>query len=173
MNTAPDSATLPPFYLGYVNHVADMSILEALITSGEALATLLKSIPVEKGQHRYAPEKWSINEVLCHIMDAERIFAYRALRFARADDTPLSGFDENLYASRANAHARSLHQLAAEMQHLRATTLDLFTSFTPEMLQRKGVANNSTISVVNLGYVIAGHEVHHRTIIQERYLTTL
>jgi len=172
MKTAPDPATLPPFYSGYVSHVANMNLREALITSGQMTVALLKSIPLDKGPYRYAPDKWSINELLCHVMDAERIFAYRALRFARKDDTPLAGFEENNYASQANAHARSLHQLADEMQRLRASTIDLFTSFTPEMLQQKGVANNTVISVLNIGYVIAGHDVHHRTILNERYLKT-
>ncbi len=150
-----------------------MNVMEALSTSGEATASLLKSLPAEMGHYRYAPEKWSINELLCHMMDAERIFAYRALRFARKDDTPLAGFEENMYAPHANAHARTLHQLADEMQRLRATTIDLFASFTPDMLQLNGNANNNIISVINIGYVIAGHERHHCAVMQERYLKVL
>lgn len=170
LKTSPDPATLPPFYSGYVSHVREMDVMEALADSHEKIYHLVRQIPEEKGLHRYAPEKWSIKELLCHIMDAERIFAYRALRFARHDETPLSGFEENDYASRANAHARTNLQLADELKRLRATTIDLFTSFTPEMLQHKGTANNTVISVINLGYVIAGHETHHRNILSERYL---
>jgi uncharacterized damage-inducible protein DinB len=173
MQTAPDPTTLPPFYSGYVSLVQDMNMMKALSTSGEACAALLKSLPDEMGHYRYAPEKWSINELVCHMMDAERIFAYRALRFSRKDDTPLAGFEEKTYAPQANAHSRTLQQLAAEMQRLRATTIDLFDSFTPDMLQLKGNANNSIISVVNIGYVIAGHEMHHCAVIQERYLKAL
>lgn len=146
-------------------------MMGALRNSGEITAALVLALPEEKGAYRYAPEKWSIKEVVCHMMDAERIFAYRALRFARNDATPLHGFEENDYAPEANARARTLAQLADEMIRLRATTIDLFASFTPEMLERKGSANGSTISVVNLGYVIAGHETHHRTVLTERYLT--
>ena len=145
-------------------------MLEALTNSGQAIQALLKTTPEDKGVFRYAPEKWSVKELLCHMMDAERIFSYRALRFARNDSTNLAGFDENSYAPEANAHARSLQQLADEMLRLRATTIDLFSSFSAEMLQRKGTANNNIVSVVNLGYIIAGHETHHRNILNERYL---
>ena len=170
MKTSPDYSTLPQFYHAYVQHVKDVSLLDALQSSWQVTQTLIRSIPEDKGMFRYAPEKWSIKELLCHMMDAERIFAYRALRFSRGDATPLSGFEENDYAPQANAHARTVQQLCSEMERLRSTTLDLFTSFTPEMLQRKGAANNSIISVVNIGYVIAGHETHHRNVLMERYL---
>ena len=145
-------------------------MIDALKSSGSTTSGLVLTIPEELGAYRYAPEKWSIKELICHMMDAERIFAYRALRFARNDATPLSGFEETDYAPQANAHARTLQQLAEEMTRLRVSTIDLFASFTPEMLQRKGQANNNVISVVNLGYVIAGHETHHRVVLTERYL---
>ena len=170
MNTSPDPNTLPPFYKGYVDLVRHMDLSEALYNSGITTFELIKSIPEEKGEFRYAPGKWSIKELLNHVLDAERIFCYRALRFSRMDSTPLPGFEENDYAPNANAHARSLNAFADELARLRATTIDLFSSFTPEMLQQKGAANNSTISVINLGYVIAGHETHHRNILTERYL---
>lgn len=170
MKTTPDFNSLPPFYKNYVNHVQDMDMLEALRTSAQKLQTLLASIPEEKGTFRYQPEKWSIKELLVHVMDAERIFAYRALRFARKDATPLAGFDENTYVPESNAHSRTLTELGAEAARLRATTIDLFAGFTPEMLGRQGSANQSVISVVNLGYVVAGHEMHHMSILRERYL---
>ena len=171
MKTSPDSTTLPAFYANYVNHVKSMDLMEALAKSGSITYGFICGIPEERGEFRYASGKWSIKEVICHMMDAERIFGYRAVRFARKDETPLAGFEENEYASQANAHARTLIQLADEMKRLRATTLDLFSSFTPEMLQLKGTANKNIISVINIGYVIAGHETHHRTILRERYLT--
>jgi hypothetical protein len=104
------------------------------------------------------------------MIDAERIFAYRALRFARKDKTPLAGWEENDYAPLANAGNRSLEKIASEMNHLRASTIDLFESFTPEMLTYKGTANKNEMSVAVLGFVIAGHETHHRKILIERYL---
>jgi len=170
MNTSPDFNTLPEFYKNYVMQVHDKNMLDALRTSGTLTAGLVLAIPEELGQYRYAPGKWSIKELICHMMDAERIFAYRALRFSRKDETPLSGFEENDYAPQANASGRTLKQIADEMERLRATTNDLYNSFTGDMLLRSGSANNTTISVLNLGYIIAGHETHHRTILQQRYL---
>lgn len=168
--TRPDLKTVPQFYKGYVEHVRDLDMLEAINKSGRITVELIKSIPETKAEYRYQPEKWSVKEVLCHMMDAERIFAYRALRFARNDKTPLSGFEEKDYAPEANAHGRSFLQLAKEMENLRLTTIDLFASFTPEMLSRTGTANNVELSVLNLGYIVAGHESHHRKVLTERYL---
>ncbi|MCK6617340.1 MAG: DinB family protein [Cyclobacteriaceae bacterium] len=170
MKTSPDPATLPPFYQGYVANVSNMDMMDALRTTIAATDKLIRSIPETKGEYRYAPGKWSVKELLCHMLDAERIFAYRALRFARNDQTELPGFDEQAYAPHANAHSRTLSQLADEFKRLRSSTVDLFESFTPDMLVRSGMANNNLISVINLGYVIAGHEVHHRNILIERYL---
>lgn len=171
MKTTPDFSTLPPAYKTYVDHVQHLNVLEALQSTGDQTRALLLTIPEQKGADAYAAGKWTIKEVLCHMMDAERIFAYRALRFARNDSTSLHGFEENDYAPQANAHGRTLNQLVNEMKNLRATSLDLFSSFTPEMMQRKGTANNNLISVINIGYIIAGHEVHHRKVLSERYLS--
>ena len=168
--TRPDIQTVPQFYKNYVERVKNFDVIEALKYSGQETLTLVWSIAEEKGLYRYQPQKWSIKEVLCHMMDAERIFCYRALRFARKDTTPLAGFEEQDYAPQANAHGRTIQQLALEMGQLRLTTIDLFASFTPDMLQRKGAANNTEISVLNLGYIVAGHESHHREILSERYL---
>lgn len=169
MNTSPDPSMLPPFYAGYVAHVAQLSLLDALHHSHEQLSKALQYLPEDKGIYAYAPGKWTIKEVLCHIQDAERIFAYRALRFARNDKTELPGFDEVKYAPESNAHARTLQQLVNELQRLRITTIDLFNSFTPEMLNRAGTANNNLVSVLNLGYIIAGHEMHHLEVLKSRY----
>jgi uncharacterized damage-inducible protein DinB len=168
--TRPDFSNIPPFYTRYVELVKDLDMIEALKRSNQLLLDLVTTIPEEKGTYRYQPEKWSIKELLCHMMDAERIFAYRALRFARHDKTPLHGFEENDYAPEANAHARSLKQIASEMKNLRITTIDLFASFSPQMLLRTGTANNTALSVLNLGYIIAGHEAHHQNILTDRYL---
>ncbi len=168
--TLLDINTVPTYYQRYVTLVMDLDVLEALKQSDESIRTLLESIPEEKGEYKYQPEKWSIKESVCHIMDVERIFAYRALRFARNDQTPLPGFEDNDYAIEANAHARTLKQLVEEMTNLRIATLDLFRSFTSQMLQREGVASNNTFSVLSLGYIIAGHESHHHKILVERYL---
>ena len=162
--------TIPPFFKGYVKLVKHSDVLQALRISGYRAMELVHSVPEAKSDFRYANGKWSIREVLCHMLDAERIFAYRALRFARNDSTPLSGFDENAYATQLNATGRSLKQIGEEMQHLRSSSVDLFESFTEEMLIRKGTASKSELSVVALGFIIAGHETHHCKILQERYL---
>jgi hypothetical protein len=168
--TRPDLTTLPDFHKRYVDHVKDLDVIDALKNANEQMLQLVRSIPEERGLFKYAPEKWTIKESLCHILDTERILAYRAMRFARNDKTPLPGFEENDYAPEANANNRNLIRIADEMERLRLTTIDLFEDFTPQMLSRKGLANNLELSVLNLGYIIAGHESHHLKILKERYL---
>jgi uncharacterized damage-inducible protein DinB len=163
---------IPSFYRNYISHVKDYELIDGLTLSNEALVKLLTCIPESKSEYRYQPGKWSIKELICHMLDAERIFAYRALRFARNDKTELAGFEENDYAIQANASARTLVGLMNEAQRLRSTTLDLFSSFTQEMLQRTGKANGTEISVNMLGYCIAGHETHHRVVLETRYLAS-
>jgi uncharacterized damage-inducible protein DinB len=163
--------TVPNYYRQYVSKVAGYDLEEALVRSNQQLLTLIESVPASKGDHRYQPGKWSIKEVLCHLLDAERIFAYRALRFARNDRQELRGFDDNLYVAESNAQKRELAQLAKEMKVLRLSTLELFRSFTDEMLSRKGIANANEFSVIAIGYIIAGHETHHRLLLEERYLS--
>lgn len=168
--TKPDFETIPPFYKGYLENVKHLDLYEALKKSGADTYNLVLTIPEDKGTFRYAPGKWSIKELLCHMIDVERIMAYRALRFARQDKTPLPGFEENDYAPNANAEARTFVALAREIKNLRITTLDLFNSFTPAMLAYAGTANKANLSVLNLGYIISGHETHHVNILKERYL---
>ncbi len=168
--TKPDLEAVPLFYKAYVENVKDMDVMVALTQSSKVALNLFRTVPEDMGEYRYAEGKWSIKELFNHMMDAERIFAYRALRFSRLDKTPLPGFEENEYAPLANAHARTVRQLTDEMERLRQTTIDLFNSFTPEMLKREGTASNNRLSVLHMGYIIAGHETHHRKIISERYL---
>ncbi|NOT75365.1 MAG: DinB family protein [Cyclobacteriaceae bacterium] len=163
--------TIPPFYKGYIKLVEQPDVLQALRISGYRIMELIHSIPDAKSDFRYEEGKWSIREVLCHMMDAERIFAYRALRFARNDKTPLAGFDEQEYAHHLNATSRSLRQIGDQMQHLRSSSVDLFESFSEEMLTRKGTANGSELTTIALGFIIAGHEIHHCKILKERYLS--
>lgn len=168
--TRPQLETVPPFYKGYVEKVKDFDVLEALDYSSDVTLKFIRSIPEEKGEYRYAEGKWSIKELLAHMIDVERILGYRALRFARNDKTELAGFEENDYAPEANAHARTIKQLADELERIRLTSIDLYRSFTDTMLKREGVANKNKLSVLNLGYIIAGHALHHLGILKERYL---
>lgn len=163
--------TIPHYYKNYVKQIEETDLLQALRISGHRCLELVHTIPIEKSDYKYAEGKWTIRELLCHMIDAERIFAYRALRFARNDKTNLAGFEENLYATEANASGRTLEKIAAEMAHLRISTIDLFEGFTSEMHVRKGLANNNELSVIALGFIIAGHETHHCNVLKERYLS--
>jgi uncharacterized damage-inducible protein DinB len=162
--------SVPSFYRGYVNHVMDRNFLDAMHWSSEEMKAVIWTLPESKGDYSYAPGKWTIREMLGHIIDAERIFAYRALRFARNDKTQLSGFDENAYVPESNASTRKLKDLMDELGRIRQTSIDLYKSFTPAMLERTGSANNTEMSVLALAYIIPGHETHHRTILKTRYL---
>jgi len=163
--------TVPHFYKKYVKLIEETDLLQALRISGHRTQELLHAIPESKQDFRYGEDKWTVREVLCHMIDAERIFAYRALRFARNDSTPLAGFDEQIYTPESNASNRNLRDIIGEMAHLRTSTIDLFTGFSPDMLARVGSANNSEISVASQGFVIAGHETHHLNVLRERYFS--
>ncbi len=131
---------------------------------------LFQSIDEEKSMHKYAEGKWTLREVLQHLIDAERVFAYRALAFARQDKNTLPSFDENEYADNSDANVRSWQKLIAEFYAVRQSTEYLFDSFSDEALQTIGKASNYTVGVNTLGFVIIGHANHHFTIIKERYL---
>ena len=165
----PQEGDYNPFYQGYIDRVTHLDVLDALAFAHEQTLKTLGSIPEEKGSFRYAEGKWSIKEVIGHIIDCERIMAYRALRFARADETPLEGFDENLYAPNANVESFMIKDLVNQLNILRISTVDLYLSFSDEMLARKGSANGSPCSVLALGYIIAGHALHHGNVLAERY----
>jgi uncharacterized damage-inducible protein DinB len=166
----PDLPSVPSFYKGYVDSVRDHDLYDILKKSNDDCLEVVHRIPEELGEYRYAEGKWSIKELLCHMQDAERIFAYRALRFARNDKTPLSGFEEKDFAPQANAHSRTVNEIANELKRLRSSTIDLYKSFSQEMLRRTGTANNTLVSVLNLGFIIPGHETHHCKVLTERYL---
>jgi uncharacterized damage-inducible protein DinB len=163
---------VPHFFKKYVKLVDETDLIQALRISGHRMLELVHFIKEDKADYRYEEGKWTVRELLCHVIDAERIFAYRAMTFARNDKTLLPGFEESEYAPQANASGRSLKKIADEMAHLRVSTIDLFEGFTPTLLTRKGTANNNEFSVVALGFIIAGHETHHRKILMERYLSS-
>lgn len=169
----PTLEEIPAFYQNYVKLVKEDDVLPALTNSSDLFLSTLKNINEEQASFRYATGKWSIKELVMHLMDAERIFAYRALRFSRNDRTSLHGFDEQAYTPESNAETQSLQLLLTHVKNLRQSTLDLFSTFNEEMLMRKGFANNYEVSVAALGFIIAGHELHHLKVIRERYLTKL
>ena len=168
-----DIDPMPKFYDRYINLVEDVDVLEALeIHSPEVLFSevdLLEAL----GDSVYAPGKWTIKDIIQHCIDTERIMSYRALRFARNDQTPLPGFEENDYAQNTLASERTLEDLLDEFEIVRAATLAQFQNFNADMLHRSGPASSSTISVGALGFMLVGHAIHHKHVIQERYLPLL
>lgn len=157
-----------PYYGKYIALVGPDS-LAALEAQARSTAALLAATSEEQGNHRYAEGKWSVKEVIGHLADGERVFAYRALRIARADTTELPGFDENTYVPAGKFDRRPLADIAAEFAAVRAATLALVRSFDEEALARRGSANNSPVSVRALVAIIAGHELHHVKLLRERY----
>lgn len=157
-------------YSPYIQLAGKHHLLKGLEENENDWLHLLQTISEDKSEFSYAANKWSIKQIIAHVTDTERIFAYRALRFARNDQNPLSGFDENLYAPESNAHHRSKQELTDEWVAVRKATIELFKGFTLDMCVRKGVASNHEISVRALGYAIVGHTLHHQQVIIERYL---
>ena len=166
----PDPSEYAPYYQGYVAGVPDGDIAAILEQQLHDTMALIGGLAEAQGEHRYAPGKWSIKEVIGHVTDGERIFCYRALRFARGDATPLASFDENLYVPEAGCAGRSLGDLAEEFRTVRQATLSLVRSLTDATAVRTGTASGKTVSVRALVYITAGHERHHRAILTERYL---
>lgn len=157
------------FHVGYIGSAPDGDILETLEREGEAIISLLRSISPEAAGHSYAPGKWTVRELVAHVSDSERVFAYRALRFGRADPTPLAGFDQELWHPHSHAAKRAWTDLVDELRAVRAASLHLFRSFEPEDWLRRGTASEVEISVRALAWVVAGHELHHRRVLRERY----
>ncbi len=159
------------YYAGYISAVSDeYNLTEELEISVHRLIKFVQNIPMDKFDYRYADGKWTIKDILLHLIDAERIFAYRALRFARRDSTPLASFDENVYVDVAHANNRSIQNLLTELAVVRQSTLSLFKSFSEEDLMQIGTASNNPMSVRALGFVIIGHQNHHQRVFEERYL---
>lgn len=160
-----------PFYHTYVSQVSnEYSLIEELEISVHRLRRFVQDIPIDKYDYQYEQGKWTIKDILQHLIDSERIFAYRALRFARKDTTPLPGFEENHFANTAEGYKRSIRDLLTELAIVREGTLCLFRTFSDEILVSKGLASENQMSVRALGFIIIGHQNHHQRIFEERYL---
>ena len=166
----PDLSRVPSFYHNYISQVPEDDLMEAFRKETSAFIEFIKSIPASKLDYRYADGKWTVKEVLQHIIDAERVFAYRALRFARKDPTFLPGFDENTFADNAKADKRDWNNLVEEFKAVRSASEYLFASFDNDQLQATGTANNNSIHVLGIGFIVVGHSLHHMRILKERYL---
>jgi uncharacterized damage-inducible protein DinB len=162
-----------PSYEAYISKVKGSDIVGILEAQRLQMAQLFAARSERDGNFRYAPDKWTVKEVLGHVSDTERIFAYRALRIARGDQTPLSGFEQDDYVRGGNFAERTLANLAEEFGLVRAATIALFRSLQKDAWQRRGVANKNEVSVRALAFIVAGHELHHRLILEERYFPAI
>ena len=165
---APDEYA--PYYGRYIALVPDGPIVETLRSQIAETTAVLGALPEAKGEHRYEPGKWSVKEVLGHVIDGERVFSYRALRFARADETPLPGIEQNDYVPAGRFERRTLRNLLDEFRTVREATVHLYSHLDEEALSRAGIASENRMSVRALAWVIAGHERHHLKVLRERYL---
>lgn len=158
------------FYKNYIDHATDAQIIEGLEQNLKTVVSFYSNIPADKHDYAYSEGKWTIKDILLHVIDTERIFAYRALRIARGDQTPLAGFDQDNYIAPAQAKQRSMLNLIEEYITVRQATISLFKSFNSLTLLKLGKASDADISVRAIGYILTGHENHHITIIKKRYL---
>ncbi len=165
----PEADEFAPYYGTYISKVPEGDILATLRSQASEMARWGAGLTEAQGALRYAPDKWSVRQVIGHLADAERVFVYRAMCFARADQTSLPAFDENAYVANAAFDDRALRGLVEELQAARAGTLAFFDSLSDQELQRRGTANGRAVSVRALAWITAGHEAHHRRILKERY----
>ena len=163
-------ASAAEFFHTYLNTVKEDNLIKALKKSTKEIKELLEKIPSKKIDYAYAEGKWTIKELLQHIIDAERVFVYRALRFSRKDSTPLASFDENAWAAQSHVGHRKWEDMVKEFNTLRKSTELMFESFNDEQLLSVGIASGHPINVIALGFITAGHAAHHVKIIKERYL---
>lgn len=166
-----DTTEFGAYYKPYIEKAQQYNaILDGLLENEKEVVSFFKNLPIEKLEFRYAEGKWTPKDILLHLIDSERIFAYRALRFARNDKTELPGFEENDYVEQANANKRDLNNLIEEFKAVRKSTFLMYQSFDNVQLKRVGVASNCSVSVRALAYMTLGHYLHHMVVIKERYL---
>jgi uncharacterized damage-inducible protein DinB len=165
-----NSSEYHSYYKSYIDKSTSVDIVEGLLANLESVLTFLLEIPEEKYDYAYADDKWTVKDVLLHVIDTERIFCYRALRIVRGDKTPLAGFEQDDYVVTANALNRTFSSLVEEYKSVRQATITLFKNLENESLLQIGEASGSPVSVRALGYIITGHENHHIQVLKERYL---
>jgi len=171
--SSPDPSEYAPYYGKYITLVGGNDVVAALEDQPRQTLALLSTLNEEQGDYRYAPDKWSIKEMLGHVIDAERVFSYRALRFARNDRTPLASFEQDDYVRSGDFGDRRLADLIEEFVCVRRATVWLFRTLSPEAWMRRGIASDNQVSVRAVAYIVAGHELHHRRVLQEKYLNAI
>jgi hypothetical protein len=169
----PDATEYAAFYANYVSKVPGPDALKVLESQRTQMLQLFSGRGEREGNFRYAPGKWSVKEVLGHLTDSERIFTYRALRIARCDQTPLPGFDQDDFVKNGAFGGRTLANLAEEFAAVRSASIALFHSFGEEVWDRRGVASEKEVTVRALGFITAGHQMHHRIILEEHYFPAI
>ncbi|MEQ9424979.1 MAG: DinB family protein [Cyclobacteriaceae bacterium] len=170
--TAPSKSDYPEFYGTYVRKVAPLDLIPGMEDDLSQLKQLVASLSPEQIEHRYAPDKWNMKQLLGHIIDAERVFAYRTLWFARNMKEPVDGMDQEHFCQFDNSDNRSIADLLEEFEHVRLSTIALFKSFTEDHLSMTGTASGGHFTVRAKGFIILGHSTHHRMVYEERYLNT-
>ena len=165
----PETDEYNPYYGRYIEQVQGDDALAVLATQLQEMEPMLRGLTEERSLHRYAQGKWSVKEVLNHLSDSERVFAYRALRFARADATPLASFDETAWAPASGSDRRPIGEIVGELRAVRAASLALFQSLAAEAIVRRGEASGHPVTVRALAWIIAGHMRHHAHLLRERY----
>ncbi|HWP44843.1 MAG TPA: DinB family protein [Blastocatellia bacterium] len=173
LSTRPAPDEYAPFYGRYIALVPANNIIVTLRQQMADTLDMLASLTEQQALYRYSPEKWSIKEVIGHIIDSERVFAYRALRFARNDKTALPGFEENEYVMNGGFNDRQISDLGKEYEAVRKASISLFEGLGEQAWARRGSANESEVSVRALAWIISGHELHHKGVIRTRYLETM
>ncbi len=169
----PEATEYAEFYAGYVSKVPGTDAVSVLESQRLQMVQLFAGRSERDGSFRYAPGKWTVKEVLGHVTDTERIFTYRALRIARGDQTPLASFEQDDYVKNGGFGERTLASLAEEFALVRAASIALFRSFSEEAWSRRGIASQKELSVRGLAFITAGHQIHHRLILEERYFPAI
>ncbi len=171
MNQRPERSEYQDYFAGYVALVpSEGDLISIFREQTKEMFTFISALSEEQGNYRYAPEKWSIKQMIGHLADTGRIMSYRLLRIARGDETPLAGFEENLYVRTGNFDAFSLKELLAHYMLVRDSTLALLTSLPEEAWERIGTSNNGALSARAQACIMIGHDLHHLNILKERYL---
>ena len=159
-----------PYYKSYIDNATNSNIVNGLEQNIEKVMSLYSNVPLTKHDYAYAEVKWTVKDILLHVIDTERIFCYRALRIARKDKTPLASFEQDDYVITGNTKTRTLKSLLEEYKAVRYATIALYNSFDSNTLEQIGEASGFPISVRAMGYIITGHENHHNQVLKERYL---
>ncbi|MFT4605991.1 MAG: hypothetical protein ACI9W4_002736 [Rhodothermales bacterium] len=166
----PEPSEYAPFYAGYVSAAPNGPIVDVLRSQGTDICDFIRGVPEETAGHRYAEGKWTVAEVLGHVVDTERVFGYRAFHFARGTTGEIPGMDQDVFAANAPYQRRSLGSIADEWTWLRASNAEQYQAFDGEIMSRSGIASRAAVSVRALLHIMAGHAAHHVTVLKERYI---